>query len=283
MPGWRASRQDGFALVAVLWAAMMLAIIIASLMTSARTETLIARNRLRTAAIEASLDAAMNEALLRMVNPDPLIEPPTDGTEFETQFAGIPVRLSVQDEAGKIDLNNGDGALLMLLLRAVGLPPTDAQALSERIQDWRQRGGALHRLEGAGEDQYRDAGLPYGPRRGPFQTIEELRLVLGMDPALFRRIAPSLSVVSGTPWVDPSYSGADVLMALSNLDEAMARQRLAARVAARPPGIVAGHAFTITAEAEANGVRMVKRAMVRLTGKPDRPYWIYSWDRIAAP
>jgi general secretion pathway protein K len=275
-------RQRGFALVAVLWASMMLAIIVASLMSTGRTETLIARNRLRMAGVEASADAAMNDAILRMLSPDPLVQPPTDGSDVAVAFAGVPVRVSVLDEAGKIDLNVGDGALLTMLMRSVGVSDDQAQAMSDRIQDWRAP-SSLHRLSGAGEGEYRDAGTEYGPRRGPFLSVQELRLVLGMDPALFDRIAPSLTVTSGTPWVDPAYSDRDVLLALANLDEGVVQERLAARARVKPPGVVLGHAFTITAQAEEAGVRVTKRAVIRLTGNAEHPLWIYSWDRVSGP
>ncbi len=278
----RAAREQGFALLAVLWAAMMLAIIVASLLTSGRTEALIARNRARAAAQEAIADAAINAAILRMLNPDPAMQPPTDGTAFRIDFAGAPVRVVVQDEAGKIDLNRADGSLLARLLEVAGLGGDDAQAMADRIQDWRDPSG-LHRLNGADEAAYAAAGAGYGPRRGPFPSVEELRLVAGMDPRVFARIAPSLTVASDTPWVDPSFAGHDVLLALPGATEASVAAALAARAAARLPGVVTGHAFSITAEADEAGVRMVRCAVIRLTGNRTVPVWVYSWDRVSAP
>ena len=48
----------------------------------------------------------------------------------------------------------------------------------------------LKRPNGAEEPDYRAAGLSYKPANGPFQAIEELQLVLGMRPEIYRRIAP---------------------------------------------------------------------------------------------
>jgi general secretion pathway protein K len=278
----RRAGETGFALLAVLWAAMMLAIIVASLLAGGRTEALIARNRARTAALEAAADAAINGAILRMLDPDTTRQPPTDGTAFRIEFAGVPMRVSVQDESGKIDLNRADGALLARLLEIGGLGGDDSQAMADRIQDWREP-SSLHRANGADETAYGAAGVGYGPRRGPFPTVAELRLVLGMDPLVFTRIAPSLTVISGTPWVDPTYAGHDVLLALPGATDASVAAALAARATARRPGVVVGHAFTITAEAADAAARMVRRAVVRLTGNRTVPVWVYSWDRVSGP
>ncbi|MBS0561864.1 MAG: general secretion pathway protein GspK [Proteobacteria bacterium] len=280
--GEGAVEQRGFALVAVLWAGMMLAIIVASLMASARSEALIARNRLRTATLDATADAAINAAILRMLDPVPAQQPPADGSAFPVPFNGRTAEVRVTDEAGKVDLNKGDGALLTLLLRAAGLEPDAAKAMSDRIQDWRER-SSLHRLAGAGEADYSDAGAPYGPRRGPFQTLDELRLVLGMTPQLFDRLAPSLTLATGTQWVEPDYAGHDVLMVLANMDETAVDEKLAARAAAPPPRVQPGHAYTIEAQVDEPGGRMTKRAVIRLTGNRAAPIAVYSWERVIAP
>jgi len=277
-----AGRQRGFALLMVLWAAMMLAIIVASILSIGRSEALIAHSRTHTAALEATLDAVINKAILRMFDRDAAAQPPTDGTAFVDVFGGMQVRVRVQDEAGKIDLNLANGAVLMRLLEIGGLAANDARMMADRIQDWREPGD-LHRLGGAEESAYGDAGTGYGPRRGPFPNVAELQLVLGMNKQVFARIAPSLTVASGMPWIDPTYAGHDVLLALPGANEASVATALAARSASTPPGVVIGHAFTITAAVTDHGLYMMKRAIIRLTGSRDVPVWVYSWDRVTEP
>jgi general secretion pathway protein K len=275
-------RQRGFVLLAVLWASMMLAIIVASILSIGRTEALIAHSRTHTAALEATLDAAINQVILRMLDRETTTQPPTDGTVFAEVFDGLQVRVSVQDETGKIDLNMASSAALTRLLEIGGLAADDAQTMADRIQDWREPGD-LHRLGGAGEDAYSDAGTGYGPRRGPFPNVAELQLVLGMDKQVFARVAPSLTVASGMPWIDPTYAGHDVLLALPGATEDSVAVDLAARGAATPPGVVIGHAFTITAAVADHALHMMKRAIIRLTGSRNVPVWVYSWDRVTEP
>jgi len=279
-------RQRGFALLAVLWAAMMMAIIVGSMMASSRSGALIARARLNAATLSATADAAINGAIARMLDPDPARQPPTDGRHWGVTFDGIPVRLSVQDEAGKIDLNRASEALLSRLLEIGGLSPGQAGVMADRIRQWRSP-SASHLVSWARDAAYldtdTDSGAGYGPRHAPFPSVNELLLVRGMDPQVFARIAPSLTVTSGTPWVDPAYAGRDALLALPGMDNAAVTTALAARRTAAPPGVAFGHAFTITAEIAAAGVRVVRRATIRLTGDTDRPVWTYSWERVTGP
>jgi general secretion pathway protein K len=270
-------RERGFALLSVLWAAMILAVIAASIITTARTETRLAHLRYRAAQRDAIADAAINIALLRMLDPAPGVPPPVDGTPFAIGFAGDTVAMRIEDEAGKIDLNEAREALLHRLLAVVGVDALAAGSLVDKILDWREaRIG--RRLNGAKAPDYRDAGLAYGPRGGPFQSVAELRLVIGMAPELFGRIAPSLTVYSQTPWVDPQFAAPDVLAALLGRGAPALGQELRARAAGRHGAVIAGHAFAIAAGfGAADRVRIARTAVVRLTGSQDRPFLVYRW------
>jgi general secretion pathway protein K len=269
-------QQRGFALVTVLWAAMIVALLVQSVLVTGRTEARLAHNREALAQLGAIADAGLNVAILRLL--DPRVEPPVDGSPFTLAFAGQQLRLVIQDEAGKIDLNAAQDELLRRLFRSVGADLETASALKDRILDWREP-GIGKRLNGAKAPEYRAAGLAYGPRNGPFATVEEVQLVLGMTPELFAAIAPALTVYSQTRWIDPSFAPPEVLRALPGMDEgAIANLLLARASTSGRPAVMLGHAFTITAEADGPGEIHVKRsAVVRLTGRPSAPFWIYRW------
>src|SRR5262249_34622792 len=158
-----------------------------------RTESRLASTHRDIAQLDAVADAAINLAILSMMNPHPEARPRVDGTPMTIQYAGLPVLISVQDENGKVDLNMADGELLHQLLIAAGVEGAAAQKLVEKILDWREPGSLKH-LNGAKAPQYQQAGTLYGPRTAPFQSVEELQLVLGMTPALYARLAPSLTI-----------------------------------------------------------------------------------------
>jgi general secretion pathway protein K len=255
---------------------MIVALIVQSVLVTSRTEARLAHNREALAQLGAIVDAGLNIAVLRLL--DPRAQPPVDGSPFTVAFAGDQLRLAIQDEAGKIDLNSAQDELLRRLLRSIGADLETASALKDRILDWREP-GIGKRLNGAKAPEYRAAGLAYGPRNGPFESVEEVQLVIGMTPELFAAIAPALTVYSQTPWIDPSFAPPDVLRALPGMDEGAIANLLQARASTSArPAVMIGHAFTIIAVADGPGELHVKRsAVVRLTGRPSVPYWIYRW------
>jgi general secretion pathway protein K len=208
--------EDGFALITVLWAVLILATIAASIIATGRTESRLSRTHLDMAELDAVADAAINITILHLLDPTAEVRPPADGTPFTIEFAGRRVTVTVLDESGKIDLNMADAELLRRLLVAAGVGADAAQPLVDKILDWREPGEGK-RLNGAKANEYNAAGILYGPRGAPFESIEELQLVLGITPELYARLAPSLTVYSQTPWVDPTFAPKDVLTALAGM------------------------------------------------------------------
>jgi len=89
-------------------------------------------------------------------------------------------------------------------------------------------------LEGAASGEYAADGRDYHPRGGPFQSVDELKLVLGMTPALYERLAPAVTVFSGRSKVNLTTAPKEVLMALAGQDAAAAAATVAARQGAVP-------------------------------------------------
>jgi len=285
-----ATRERGFALVTVLWSAMLFALITASVLAMAHGAARTVRNHAIEAHLAAAADAAMNIVVLRLLDPAAAARLRRDGTEFDVSFAGHEVRANVQDETGRIDLNAASDTLLQSLLTSNGVDFDTAQSLTDRILDWREPGSAK-RLNGAKAEEYRQAGFPYSPRNGPFATVEELKLVMGMTEDLFERLAPAMTVYSQSPLIDTDIAPRAVLRALPTMDEdtvsALLLQRQARfdddnpapMVAGAEPVVLVGRAFTITATAVGPDLARVTRiATIRLTGHTQTPFWIYRWN-----
>ena len=274
----RRRQVRGFALVTVLWAAMILAAIAASIIATARTEARLNNTRYATARLGAIAEGAIDIAVLHMLDPAPSAHPPADGIPFALSFAGRAVVMRVEDETGKIDLNFAQGELLRRLFIAVGVEPLAAQGLVDKILDWREA-GIGRRLNGAKAVDYREAGYAYGPREAPFESVAELGLVMDMTPALLARVAPSLTVYSQSAWADPAFAPPDVLAALAGMGMAPATQILARRAAGQGAPVMLGHAFTIAAETgAADGLIVRRNAILRLTGSPKLPLLVYRRD-----
>jgi general secretion pathway protein K len=273
------SSEQGFALVSVLCAAAILAIIVASVLATSRSEIRLVQQEQQIAELDTIAGGAVNIAILRLLDPSISIQPPVDATPFTVYFADHLLRLTVQDEAGKIDLNMVQPDLLLRLLISTGVDPIAAQTLADRILDWRET-GIGKRLNGAKAPEYRAAGIAYSPRNGPFEAVDELKLVMGMTSQLFDALAPALTVYSQTPWVDPSVAPPVVLRALPGIGEGAVASLLQARIAGGSTSVVKlGHAFTITVVAFGPDQLLAKRsAVVRLTGRQNAPIWVYRWD-----
>jgi general secretion pathway protein K len=265
-------------LISVLWGLALLAAIATSFLSAGSTSYRLARNAVEAAQVDVAAEAAVSRAVLALFDPNPETRWRTDGTPRAIDFDGTRMQVHIQDELGRIDLNNADGSLLVGLFQSVGLDAQAASALVDKILDWRDT-GSLKRLNGAKEPEYRAAGFPYRPRNGAFQSVDELKLVMGMTPDLFARVEPALTVYSGRPSIDPQIATPEALRALPTMDA----QKVAALVAARAgqpvmAGVpLIGRAFAIRIDIERPAGTQHREAVVRLTDHPQQIFWLLSW------
>ncbi|MBY0431765.1 MAG: general secretion pathway protein GspK, partial [Rhodospirillales bacterium] len=196
------SGQQGFALIVVLWAIILLGTIAAAVTQTARTETRVARNVLDQAKAEALADGAVHRAILALRNPDAAERWPTDGSVRHFTLGEGESFITIEDEGGKVDLNGADEQLMAMLLRGLGLDAAGANALVDAIVDYRDEDD-LRRLNGAEAGDYAGAGLAWRPRNGPFEDVGELKRVLGMEKSLFERLAPLVTVYTYQRGIDP--------------------------------------------------------------------------------
>src|SRR5882672_10192392 len=220
------------ALIVVLWGIALLSIIATSFLSSSATSYRIARNAIDVAQTDAIGEAAVSRAVLSLLDVPPDRRWRADGTTQLTEFAGLSIRIAIQDELGRIDINHADGTLLGRVLRAGGLDEEASAKLTDKILDWRDANPA-RRLNGANAQDYRAAGSAYVPRKGAFQSVDELKLVMGVAPDLYRRIEPALTVYSGSQFFDQRVAPREALLALPGMDAAKVTTMLAARAQER--------------------------------------------------
>jgi general secretion pathway protein K len=276
------------ALISVLWGIALLSIVAASFLSAGGVSYRLAHNAVEIARTDAVADAAVNRAVLALLDPQLDRRWRTDGVAQAFNFDGTSLKISIQDELGRIDLNHADASLLIGLFKSAGLDLQSAGKLVDKILDWRDANPAK-RLNGAKEQDYRMSGHAYRPRNGAFQSVHELKLVMDMTPDLFRRVEPALTVYSGRPFIDPRLAPAEALLALPSMDSAKVAALVAARTGA-PSGspIPAGNpemssqqtgrAFTIRTEFERRNGALNREAVIRLTDNPTQPYWVLSWN-----
>jgi general secretion pathway protein K len=275
----------------VLWGIGLLTIAALSLMSSGNISYQLARNGLEMASINAMAEAVIHRTILGLSDPrrDKAWRP--DGVAQSFMFDGQSIKLVVQDELGRIDLNRADTGLLTGLFRSVGLSPEAVAGTVDKILDWRDSTPLKH-ANGAKEQDYRLAGLTYGPRNGSFQSVEELMLVMGMTPAVFAQVKPALTVYSGRQFIDPQVAPREALLALPEMDQPRVASIIAERTSrpyagpsidpSNPSMSLAGRAYTIRAEIARPAGVVVREAAIRLTGNPAQPYFMLNWKSIAS-
>jgi general secretion pathway protein K len=284
--------ERGVALIMVLWVLALLSVLAVGFASNARTELLIVRNQIEAARARAVAEAGISLAILELTQVSPELRWIADGREHVLAYGESRIRVSVQDEAGKIDINQAPDELLDGLFRSVGVDFDSASRLVDAIADWKDPDD-LRRLAGAEAADYRAAGLPYAPRNGPFLTVDELRLVLGMTPALFARIRPFVTVHSRSARINPLTAPAEVIRSLPGLMLEQADLYVAMRAelempqASMLPALLGAErylaplspqTFTIRSQGDtARGGSFIREAVVALTRTPAAPYRLLEW------
>ena len=206
--------QQGAALLLVMWLILLLSGLVAGYAMAARIESMQGNGLARSVAAREAARAGVEYAVSRMIEADPQQRWEADGRDYRFDFDGAELDVSIRDESGKIDLNNAAPDLLASLFRGVGEPRESAIQLAGAVVDWRDE-DSLTQVSGGAEDaDYAAAGLPWGAKDAPFETVAELEQVLGMRPALFRSVAPYLTVHSGAAMPDAAFADGPVLQAM---------------------------------------------------------------------
>ncbi|TXK64996.1 general secretion pathway protein GspK [Alkalisalibacterium limincola] len=206
------NRGRGVALVLVLWVLVLLTALLSSFAIVARSEAQMARQLRDATQATYAAEAGVELALLRVADTDPDWRWIPDGRPYEAEFDGARLQVEVLDETAKLDLNLADPATLTRFFLGIGLNEDDAMRAADVIVDFRDADDLTQPM-GAEAEDYRAAGLPYGPKNAPFERVEELQQVLGMTPELFQRSAPHLTVHTGS-MPNPAFASAPVLAAL---------------------------------------------------------------------
>ncbi|HTO68096.1 MAG TPA: type II secretion system protein GspK [Bradyrhizobium sp.] len=274
-------------LISVLWALGLLTAISLSLLWSSNVSYGLVRNNLETVRLDSVAEAAVNRAAAALLDPRPGRRWRTDGVVQNFEFDGTRINISIQDELGKIDLNQAEASLLVGLLKSADLDFGSADGLADKIVDWRTP-TSLKRLNGAKEQEFREADSAYHPRNGPFQSVDELLLVMDMSPALFRRLEPALTVYSGRQFIDPQVAPREALAALPDMtpdkiDAVLASrgdQQMASGQVIGVPSTLRGRAFAIRIQFEKSNSTIRYEAVIRLTENPEQPYFVLSWRRL---
>ena len=262
-------RQQGIALVVVLWLLVLLTVIAASHARIIRTETRLASNQVEASKARSLAEAGAHHAIMELLVRDAMQRWPVNGSVNRIRYEDGSVAIAIRDARGLIDINNAQAALLDAVLAGMGMEEASRMALVDATLDWRDKDKLKH-LNGAEDDDYRRAGLRWAARDGPFSSIEEFRYVLGMTNPLFERLAPYLTVHSGQAGIKLDFAPPWLVSVLAGTQDTSTGTN------------TAGHSddstFHITVMATSTGGSTASLDMVvRIAPTSDQPYTILSW------
>lgn len=266
----RGGTQAGFALLIVVWSLVLLSFILAHVLSAGRSEVQLARNLRIAAEAEPVADGAVQNTIFHLLDPSPR-RWPLQGRHDIALPGGI-AAVEIENVAGKINPNAADEPLLDAMLTLCGASTTQVARVAQAIMAWRAPATPADNLAAP----YEAAGLGYAPPGAPFETNEEVGMVLGMTPRLRACILPHISIYQESE--TPALPAADafVVSALS----LVAQQTGAAN--ALTNGEDGDPTVTITAMAVGRGGgRFTRRATIRLVpGRRGRPFRILSWQAL---
>jgi general secretion pathway protein K len=207
-------RQDGMALIVVLWLVVLLSIMATGHSRNVRTDTTLASRQVQSAKARALAEAGINHVILEMLAADSDRKLRTDGSLFNLRIGDDDITIAVRDATGFVDLNAAKPELLDAALKACGANETARLDLVDAILDWRDRDD-LRRLHGIEDDDYVAAGVAWSSRDDAFEAIDELKYLPGMSQARYDCLAPFVTVYSGRGGLNMEYAPPALIAALT--------------------------------------------------------------------
>lgn len=270
--------QRGYALVLVIAVLSVLALLAAAIAAETRSTALAARSRLEIVRARSLADSGVTIAIMHLLDRGEDSRWHADGVVHDESYGDGTLRITIEDEAGKIDLNNAPKEMIAGLLGEFA-PADQASALTDAILERRA------------------SFAPPAPRPGRFFTrgsvtfqslaslafsdISEVRLIPGMSAALYQQLQPYVTVYSLGPLINRQTASRVALLAVPNVsandvDALIARRGAAEEVApaqlsafARYTDIADLQTVTIVAQAHlTGGISFTREAVVAVS--PDQ-------------
>ncbi|MGD9945819.1 MAG: general secretion pathway protein GspK [Burkholderiaceae bacterium] len=248
------------AIVAVMWIVAALALLVVGMAAGTRADIRAAQVARAEAEATAYGDAAIQLAVLELRSAS---EPLRIAATQQYEFEGRAIEVDVRPVEGYIDLNNANPTLLRdLFLIGAGLSEEEAEALTQRLTDWRDADQSALPL-GAENEAYLAAGSPNLTRGEQLTQPEDLLQILGMTLDVYDKIEHFVTVF-GANGVDPKAATPGVLAILAKGNIELASKIAAARDSGDPAidmtgleqahlAVASGTRYRIAARLQADG------------------------------
>lgn len=222
--------EEGFALPQAIWAVgalSLLAIMLVRETASRSSDVSLLAARMES---EAAIEGAVRIGAAYF-----------DRTTGDARFGRIACTLdrqklliTLRPETARVDINASSSIFLGMLMEAVGLDSAKAETIAARIVDYRDADDTPEDEGAERPDYLRKFDLDYGPRNGPYETVDELAYVPGVDSDIMNRLLPHITVHARTSRIDREYADAVVLTALDRFDSSGAGNAIRTPVVRQP-------------------------------------------------
>lgn len=228
MPPGQAPKERGVILLLVIWLLALISVVVLSVAQEWRTEALLTRNYLAARQAGFLAEGGVHYALGKLVEaqlaerqrrvPGAFAEAPVDlwtgdGVSHELRLPEGRVVVRATDESGKVNLNQASEDMLYNLVTTLGFEEQVARAVVDAILDWRDQDNVSRPLGGESH-YYLSLNPPYVAKNGPFDTVEELYWVRGLDPGAFGRLREFFTVQRTGRGVNVNAAPLEVLRSL---------------------------------------------------------------------
>lgn len=280
------ARERGYAMVAAVAGIAAMATIAATLVSLAapRIETVQAETT--RARLIAAADAGTVIALGGLTGDGLAARWTLDGEVHELEFAGVSLRIHIEDEHGKFNLARINDESVVWLLETVGYGSgPQREALRWAMVEWTGATIDPNDEENQPPDdpdpQYYDRrGIL--PRHGTPATIDEMGEIRGMTPNLLEKLRPVVTADAGNATFDPAHANPLAIQAMSEgrtdspeiieRRRALAGQRTAFSLSA---GDLKNRTVSVVIVASLpGGAELRRRAVATLSGSPRAPWAI---------
>lgn len=189
------ANKNGFALIVVIWVISLLSIMAASFSETTRRELNITQALKANASAITIAETWFNLAQVMVKHQDPYKRWQANGKIYQIEQETARIRVKLVAESGKVDVNFAKDSLLEAVINAAVTDHKQQLQLFDAIMDWRDPDNK-RRKHGAEASDYQDLNLNYQPSNKPFSSIDELQLLAGMTPEVFKLMEPFVTVYS---------------------------------------------------------------------------------------
>lgn len=195
--------ESGYALIAALLSIILFALMALAVINTMRGPAIMVASEAERARLSAAADGGVALAVEGLLLKDANARWKFDGKPREVVLDDIRLTITIEDERGKIPLNQINEEQAGRMFGYVGLQGIELEEAVDSFMDWRDENYDA-RPRGGEFEYYADRGIK--PRNGQLQTVEELALIKGVGKTIADRLIPVSTVNFGKEEFDPRYA-----------------------------------------------------------------------------